>query len=161
MVIPPIVHIKKSACSTAKGNDMPKFGEFDDREIQNFFKNFAKNANRNDVKLILEKHLTKVGNIVRDETKARTPVKSGDLRRGWKKTNVSFNGQEASIEIYNNIEYAGFMEEGHRIVRGGKTVGYVEGRKMLATAIHDAEALIEQAAQDAIDEITEKLLGGL
>lgn len=143
---------------------MAKFGEFDDKQIQAFFKNFKKNSENADVKAILEKHMTKVGNIVVTETKARTPVgkiNGGTLRGGWKKSTVQISSGSVEIEIYNNVEYAGFVENGHRIVRNGKTYGYVEGKKMLATTINDAGMLLDKAAEDAVNEILNNLFGGL
>lgn len=139
---------------------MAKFGEFDDKQIQEFFKKFKANSQRKDVQKILEKHLTKVGNIVRDETKAKTPVRTGEMRRGWKKSSVK-GGNNPEIEIYNNVEHAGFVENGHRVVRGGRTVGYVEGQKMLSNTINDAGSLIDKAAEDAMNEIVNNLFGGL
>lgn len=141
---------------------MAALGEFDDKAIQAFFKNFKKNSENADVKAILEKHLTKVGNIVVTETKARTSVgkiNGGTLRRGWKKT-VRVGSGSVEVEIFNNVDYASFVENGHRIVRNGVTYGYVEGKKMLASTVDDAGALLDKVANDAMEEITSKLFGG-
>ena len=59
--------------------------------------------------------------------KAKTPVDTGLLRNSWKRTGV-MNGK---VEIYNNTEYANYVEYGHRTRNGG----YVKGRKMLHRSI--------------------------
>jgi hypothetical protein len=59
-----------------------------------------------------------------------TPVDTGDLRNNWK-YDVIKKGDTYIIVIYNQLEYASFVENGHRIVIAGKTVGWVEGRFML------------------------------
>lgn len=64
------------------------------------------------------------------KVKKMTPVDTGDLRNNWK-FHVVKKGLEYTIVIYNQVEYASFVEKGHRIVIAGKTVGWVEGRFML------------------------------
>ncbi len=64
--------------------------------------------------------------------------KGGTLRRGWgttasgakdyvKSLNVTKTGNTYTIEIVNPVEYASYVEFGHRTVNGG----WVEGRYML------------------------------
>ncbi|MFJ3386324.1 MULTISPECIES: HK97 gp10 family phage protein [unclassified Lysinibacillus] len=64
------------------------------------------------------------------KVKKMTPVDNGDLRNNWK-SDVIKQGDNYIIVIYNQLEYASFVEKGHRIVIAGKTVGWVEGRFML------------------------------
>ena len=139
---------------------MAKFAEFKDKDVQAFFKEFKKNADSPEIKKILNEAVTKVGNIAVKEVKERTPVDTGELRRGWnKKSHVS--GTSAEVEISNAVEYAPFIENGHRIVRGGRTHGYVEGQHMLSTTVDDMEPVLDQIAKEALDRIADKLFGGL
>ena len=62
-----------------------------------------------------------------DETKRNTPVKNGTLKSGWQRE----NGGSFRQIIFNNVKYSSFIEYGHRVVRGKKTVGFVKGRRML------------------------------
>ncbi|MFJ8099397.1 HK97 gp10 family phage protein [Lysinibacillus sp. NPDC096212] len=64
------------------------------------------------------------------KVKKMTPVDMGDLRNNWK-YDVIKKGETYIIVIYNQLEYASWVELGHRIVIAGKTVGWVEGRFML------------------------------
>lgn len=57
-------------------------------------------------------------------TKDNTPVDTGQLRNGWKRTQAA----KGRVTVYNNTEYAAHVEYGHR-TRGGK--GFVKGSKML------------------------------
>ena len=44
----------------------------------------------------------------------RTPVDTGYLRRGWDIGEVRKNGDSYEIEIINSVEYANYVEFGHR-----------------------------------------------
>lgn len=72
----------------------------------------------------------RVAQLAIRKVKKMTPVDTGDLRNNWK-FQVVKKGKDYIIVIYNQLEYAGFVEKGHRIVVAGKTVGWVEGRFML------------------------------
>lgn len=72
----------------------------------------------------------------------RSGKKGGTLRRGWGATGskdavayanslqVSHSGDTYMIEIVNPVEYASYVEFGHRTVGGG----WVEGRYMLTVS---------------------------
>lgn len=72
----------------------------------------------------------RVAQLAIRKVKKMTPVDRGDLRNNWK-YDVIKKGDTFIIVIYNQLEYASFVEKGHRIVIAGKTVGWVEGRFML------------------------------
>lgn len=65
------------------------------------------------------------------ETKENTPVDTGTLRNAWQRE----NGGSFRQIIFNNVKYSSFIEYGHRVVRGKKTVGFVKGRRMLHRGI--------------------------
>ena len=64
--------------------------------------------------------------VVRD-----TPVDSGWLRMNWEIGAIQKRGNEYYVEIINPVEYAEWVEDGHRIVVDGVTIGWVEGFFML------------------------------
>ncbi|MES1046310.1 HK97 gp10 family phage protein [Heyndrickxia oleronia] len=72
----------------------------------------------------------RVAQLAIRKVKKMTPVDTNDLRNNWK-YDVIKKGDTYIIVIYNQLEYASFVENGHRIVIAGKTVGWVEGRFML------------------------------
>jgi hypothetical protein len=58
----------------------------------------------------------------------RTPVGSGHLRRAWSVGAVTREGDAYTIEIINPVEYAPYVEFGHRTPNHA---GWVDGRFML------------------------------
>ena len=79
------------------------------------------NFNR-DLQALVEKH---GGKLLRN-TKKKTPVDTGQLRRSWE-----LEKGDLYVKLINRTEYAQFIEYGHR-TRGGKS--YVEGVYMLKTS---------------------------
>ena len=75
--------------------------------------------------------------LVRVKRKDRTPVDTGALRNSWSISDVNSDGKNIFIEIKNPMEYASYVEYGHRIVRNGAEVGWYEGRFMLKTSIDE------------------------
>ena len=43
--------------------------------------------------------------------------------------------QLIKIHLENDVDYASYVNDGHRVVRGGKTVGYAEGKHMLEKGV--------------------------
>lgn len=106
---------------------------------------------------------------------ARTPVGvyppgsgkvGGTLRRGWtagedmdpyeyiyNRTKVTKHGNVYRITISNPVEYASYVEYGHR-TRGGK--GFVEGQFMMTISIDEMQdelpALLEKKLKDFLEE---------
>lgn len=65
------------------------------------------------------------------ETMKETPEHTGYLRENWKSrpARKRWNGYSGSYS--NNVSYGLYVNYGHRLVRNGKTVGYVPGFFML------------------------------
>ena len=90
----------------------------------------------------------------------------GTLKRGWtggkKQDTTSFaeslqvqhRGDTYVIEIMNPVEYASYVEFGHR-TRNGGGVGWVEGHFML----RDSEIQLLREAQRALERKLKKKLG--
>ncbi|MEK4403445.1 MULTISPECIES: HK97 gp10 family phage protein [unclassified Sporosarcina] len=72
----------------------------------------------------------RVAQLAIRKVKKMTPVDTGDLRNNWK-YHIVKKGDTYTILIYNQLNYASWIENGHRIVIAGKTVGWVEGKFML------------------------------
>ncbi|MGL4358545.1 MAG: HK97 gp10 family phage protein [Cetobacterium sp.] len=77
--------------------------------------------------------------------KVLTPWKTGNLRRNW---NMTQQGND--IIIYNNTEYAYYVEKGHK-KKGG---GFVEGRFMLRRAFDSIGKKAAQIIEREIRKIT-------
>lgn len=79
------------------------------------------------------------GNRALAKTKKRTPVDMGLLRNGWRLSKVYRAGDKWRITMFNNTEYALYVEYGHRLKMGGKTKGRVKGRFMMTTSCKEVE----------------------
>lgn len=98
----------------------------------------------------------RIGLLAVRKVKKMTPVETGDLRNNWKH-HVVKRGDSFIILIYNQLEYASFVENGHRIVIGGQTVGWVEGKFMLKLTKDEMERIAPNMWKKEI----EKEMGGL
>ena len=84
----------------------------------------------------LQKLVKKCGGKLLRDTKMKTPVDTGQLRRSWE-----LEKGDLYIKIYNNTSYAQFIEWGHR-TKGGKS--YVEGVYMLKTSFEKTKKNFEE-----------------
>jgi hypothetical protein len=132
---------------------MASFGKFDDSEFQKWAKQFEQQASAVKAKVIIEKHMRDIAGMAVNQVKKNTYVVSGKLRRSWSASGVKTAGNAVTVDIFNNVEYAPFIEFGHRVVRGGRTVGYVAGQFMLKNTIESLEAKFNREAQATLDEM--------
>ena len=109
--------------------------------------------------------------------KPKTPVgvyddpsrKGGTLRRGWtggkntdaeafaKSLEIEKSGKTYTITVENNVEYAPYVEYGHR-TRGGK--GFVPGKRMLGISEQELEALAPKILQDKLEKFLKGVFNG-
>ena len=97
--------------------------------IDNFLKdiNNIQNNFQGDLQKLVEKHR---GILLRN-TKLKSPVDTGQLRRSWQ-----LEKGDLYVKIFSSCEYVKHVEYGHR-TRGGKS--YVEGVHMLKTSFEKTE----------------------
>ena len=152
---------------------MGKNGKVDIKGLENFRNNIEKNLGSNQVNLFLESCAKELAARLLAKVIKRTPVgqypsssgkKGGTLRRGWtgeKSQSASAYAQSLKvhhfggvyvIEIVNPVEYASYVEFGHR-TRGGD--GWVEGKFMLTIS----EQEIERDAPKILENKLKKKLG--
>lgn len=90
----------------------------------------------------------------------------GTLRNNWKiKNTVTKHGVVYEIEIYNPLEYASYVEYGHRQQVGrfvpqiGKrlTSGWVQGQFMLKISEEEIQAIAPKLLQKRLDEELRRL----
>ena len=102
---------------------------FEIKGIDNFLKNInnIQGNFHSDLQNLVEKH----GGILLRNTKLKSPVDTGQLRRSWQ-----LEKGDLYVRIFSSCEYVKHVEWGHR-TRGGKS--YVEGVYMLKTSFEKAE----------------------
>jgi len=130
----------------------------------------AKYPNQADAMLMAQ------GKAVADKTKSLSPVgKTKKLRGSWrvKKPKLYKNGTVRVVRVQSQAPHAHLVEQGHQIVRGGKTRvsgrtlnrvqrsvrgiqsgGRVEGKKMLEKSIREAESRFYRDAEKMLDVLT-------
>lgn len=101
-----------------------KFESNAEKVIQNF-KKMTKIAEREGVAFVNDSM-----NKIVATAKPITPIKSGDLRRGFKVNEARLVGKRIIGSISNTEKYFKYVEEGHRTKSGG----FVKGRFMLTRA---------------------------
>lgn len=106
---------------------------------------------------IVEQQAKKIGSKIVREIKRGHPFITGNMRRRWAaEANVSGKGQDVIITITNDADYAAAVNNGHRIVRGGKTVGKKDGFHMLEKGVERYKA---NYLQDDLQEMADQLKG--
>lgn len=80
--------------------------------------------------------------------KNATPVDTGFLKEDWFISNMKKTGNVWQIDISNLVEYAPYVEYGHRIVaRDGTTIGWQEGQLMMTLSMKAVEKRVDQIVQ--------------
>jgi len=94
------------------GMDYSKFQEFADN-----YKELSKDLDKFTDDFLMKQGMWCVG-----QAKRLTPVDTGRLRNGWKVSGVFKRKGEKYVVIHNQVNYASFVEDGHRITNNsGKT----------------------------------------
>ncbi len=108
---------------------------------------------------IVARHAEKMGQKIVREVKRETKVVTGNLRRRWD-SRVEKRSGGADIILENDAEYAAPVNDGHRIVRGGKTVGMAAGRHMLEKGIANYQNVyLKDDLQGMVDDLGKKMGG--
>ena len=100
---------------------------------------------------IVKKRAHIMGMKIIREIKRLTPHITGNLKRRWFFKVEELDG-ELVIRVSNDAEYAAPVNDGHRIVRGGKTVGKTAGKHMLEKGIQTYKDTYMQGDVEAMRE---------
>lgn len=130
---------------------MTRLGDFEFSRLLNFKNGLDKL--REHAPAFQEECLKELVSRLFAKTVARTPVLTGELRRGWSIGPIQRVGSQIQIEIINPVEYAMYVEYGHRTKDHR---GWVEGRFMFTTSIEELErelpAILERKLEQFIKE---------
>lgn len=142
---------------------MTTWGGVNIREFRNFQRNIQRLSGEELDKFCRSAAKELAARLLR-KVKMRTPVGQypsgsgkvgGTLRNGWTiEADITRVGNEYEIVVYNPVNYASYVEFGHR-TRGGK--GWVEGRFMMTKS----EMEIQNQAEKILERKLMKLLGEL
>ncbi len=142
---------------------MAKMGRFDPQSMRDFQQNLEK-INQGEVDAFLKKCAKELAAILLRLVIKRTPIghyprssgkQGGTLRRGWNGNNliVRHEGNNYIVEITNPVEYASYVEYGHRTVNGG----WVDGQLMMTIS----ENQLKTIAPKVLENKLKNFLGGV
>lgn len=137
-----------------------KLGRFDTKAFDAFVDEFENKAKGQQIVKAVENNMVEVAGRVINQTKRNTPVDTGNLRGSWQAGETRYFGNTFVVTLSSDVEYSQFIEEGHRVVRGGKTVGYYEGRHMLKNAIDSTTKTWDTSLRKVLARELANILGG-
>lgn len=111
--------------------------------------------------------------ILKDEIVKRTPVDTGRLRAGFHSERPTHDGNSWKIKVTNNVEYAEYVEYGHRWVkRGFKSIkladynpetdktGFTKGRFMARDGLKATREGQQKRYSGFVQKIFERVIKG-
>lgn len=119
------------------------------------FDEFERKLNKiiNEAPEVIEKFLAEIADETIAETQLNTPVITGNLRRSWGRSDVKREGNNFSVEVGSNLDYAEAVEYGHKV---GKN-GFVKGQFILTNEVEYAKKNFDKNLERYIDKMTEEL----
>lgn len=137
---------------------MARLGRFDYSELEQLSQSVQTALNSNVIDQFIRDFLLEMAYRADRKIKMRTPVDTGDLRRRWVVGEVKKVGDTYMIEISNNLDYASYVENGHRT--GKDLTGWVEGRFMAKISMKEIERQLPAYLQRKQVELIEKIFSG-
>ena len=140
----------------------------DIRELKAFRDRLDKAAKQTQLTAFYEQAAKELAARLLALAKKRTPVVSGNLRRGWTATEVRKVDGGYQIEVINPAEYASYVEFGHRQTPGryvpaiGKRLkaNWVKGQFMLTISEQELETMAPQILEKKLQKFLEGVVTG-
>lgn len=137
---------------------MAKWGKFDFSEFEELAKRLQKAHKERVIERFIHDFLLEMAFRAERKIKKRTPVDTGELRRNWRVGNVERHGDAYVVEIFNNTEYASFVEYGHRA--GKDLTKWVEGRFMMTISMQEIERELPRYLEKRMVELLDNIMNG-
>ena len=115
---------------------MARWGRCDYRQLQDLQRRIEE-LQRADMDAFCRKMAKELTKKLLRKVSNRTPVDTGNLRREWSIGEIRRNGDSYEVEIINPVEYASYVEYGHRT---GNHKGWVKGKFMLTVSEMELQA---------------------
>lgn len=131
------------------------WGSINTAQFDEFVSHVKGEVNSSQLKKELRTGLRRVGSQALRGVKNRTPVDTGNLRRNWDIKGPFISSTLLSLEVYNGVEYAPFIEHGHRTRGGG---GWVAGSHMLLKTMDEIEGQIPGLLSPMVIDALERLM---
>lgn len=118
----------------------------------NEFKKLTKNFKSivNEYNEFLSNFLKEQGKLLLAKTKQtpRHPVDTGYLIGRWFMSEIYHINDKHYVHVYNSVNYASWVEDGHRTVNGG----WVKGKHMARIALTEVELKLETRFNKEFDK---------
>lgn len=100
------------------------------------------------------------------KTEKRTPVDTGQLRENWDTSEVVKRGFNYTVDVINPVEYAEYVEFGHRqeVGRYVPAIGkrlvkpWVEGHHMLEKSVIETQDELPELVEEKIEKLKREIL---
>lgn len=137
---------------------MAKWGSFDFSQMQQLAKTFKDASDQRIIERWIREFLLEMAYRAERKIKKRTPVDTGTLRRNWRVGNVVRKDNAYEVEIFNNTEYASYVENGHR--SGKDLTEWTEGRFMASISMKEIERELPRYLEKRQLELLDQLMNG-
>lgn len=142
---------------------MSSFGELDDKQFQRYADKVGDAVRTQAILETIKKRTDIVSNFALREIKKTTPIgKSRNLSRSWSKSDIMYFRKNVTVKISNSMEYASFVENGHRKKSSAKASNgnWVEGKFMMKNALDlTFEKKMNQAFHRDLDKKLQEIFG--
>ncbi|GKU79861.1 phage protein [Paenibacillus sp. L3-i20] len=136
-----------------------KWGEFDFSALERMTNHMRTSMENGIIEKFMHDFILEVAFRAERKIKPRTPLgETGELRRSWMVGKVERHGNDFVVEIYNNTEYAIFVEYGHRT--GKDLTGWVDGRFMMTISMKEIERELQTYYDKHVTRLLDDLMGG-
>ena len=129
---------------------------FDTSQLSAYSRQLLNAASRENPQRIRQ-FMRKEGSKLRTKTKktARSKVKkkSGNFQKSITRGKPYRYGSDDAIRVYSASAHAHLIEDGHRIVRNGRELGFVPGKKVFRTAQDEFQPTFERDVDGLCDEL--------
>ncbi|MEW9093946.1 MAG: HK97 gp10 family phage protein [Clostridiaceae bacterium] len=142
---------------------MARLGNFDYSDFKKMASSFQKALDERIVERWIREFLLEMAFRAERKIKKRTPtnkdpkIRGGHLKRNWQVGDVIKQGNSYVVEIFNNVEYASYVEYGHR-TRDHKS--WVEGRFMATISMQEIERQLPKFLERKQVELLNQILNG-
>ena len=123
---------------------LAKMGKFDMKGLKDFQKQLQK---LQDPDKFVESCAKELASVLWSALVHNTPVDNGTLRRGWIVGEIQKNGDTYVIEIVNPVEYASYVEYGHRTANHK---GWVPGQFFMQKSVQEIEKITPKILENEI-----------
>lgn len=135
---------------------MGKLGKFSVKGLKEFERAMKRQLTTNPPERFAEKCARELAKELYGQLIENTPSITGTLRSGWTIGNIENKGGVYIVELINPVEYATYVNYGHRTRDGG---GWVEGKFFVEISIENIDRIKKPLLEKLMNEYLNELIG--